>query len=186
MITSDVTRASSKWWVADGLQQMERGLQQFTILKVGEHAWTYQQVHLTPHWNYKPPTTTINCWNNPISIVCAPSPIRQFDQKATTFEITAPFENSTFQCWKNANTMLERYPSTLVHNLKGHSLRWLMFTILDFPMFFLDVIQAILIDLWKRYQVCREVDSPGQSGSGNQDLGPLKNIESAMMIYTVV
>lgn len=82
--------------------------------------------------------------------------------------------------------MLERYPSTLVHNLKGHSLRWLMFTILDFPMFFLDVIQAILIDLWKRYQVCREVDSPGQSGSGNQDLGPLKNIESAMMIYTVV
>ena len=39
--------------------------------------------------------------------------------------------------------------------------------------FFSDVIQAIFFfDLWKRYQVCREVDSPGQSGSGNQDLGP--------------
>ena len=49
----------------------------------------------------------------------------------------------------------------------------------------------IFFDLWKRYQVCREVDSPGQSGSGNQDLGPRqvssttipsafqKNIESA-------
>lgn len=44
------------------------------------------QVHLTRHWNYKPPTTTINRWNNPISIVCAPSPIRQFDQTVATFE----------------------------------------------------------------------------------------------------
>ena len=140
---------------ADGLQQMECGLQQFTILKAGEHAWTYYQVHLTPHWNYKPPTTTINRWNNPISIICAPSPIRQFDQKVTTFEITAPFKNSTFQCWKNAHTMLERYPRTLVHNLKGHSLRWLMFTIiLDFHMFFSDVIQAIFFSTFGKGTKC--------------------------------
>lgn len=178
---------------------MERGLQQFTILKVGEHAWTYYQVHLTPHWNYKPPTTTINRWNNPISIVCAPSPIRQFDQKVTTFEISAQFKNSTFQCWKNAHTFLERYPSTLVHNLKGRSLRWLMFTMLDFRMFFRMWSKPYLFSTFGKGTKCAGKLTPqakveveiktsehDQSSSTTIPSAFQKNIESAMIIYTVV
>ncbi len=48
----------------DHLRWDAHGSQQFTIhlsfcLKVAEHAWTYCQVHLTPHWNYTPPTTSM-------------------------------------------------------------------------------------------------------------------------------
>ena len=130
------------------------------------------QVHLTRHWNYKPPTTTINRWNNPISIVCAPSPIRQLDQTVATFE-NCTLSKFNFSMLKKCPhhvgkvpqhfaTQFERPFAQVAHVYNA----WL-------PYVLSDVIQAIFFfDLWKRYQVCREVDSPGQSGSGNQDLGP--------------
>lgn len=95
--------------------------------------------------------------------------------------------------------MLERYPSTLVHNLKGHSLRWLMFTMLDFPMFFSDVIQAIFFLTFGKGTKCAGKLTPqakveveiktsdhDQSSSTTIPSAFQKNIESAMIIYIVV
>ena len=85
----------------DHLRWDAHGLQQFTIhlsfcLKVEEHAWTYCQVHLTPHWNYTPPTTSIG--NTILSASLVLHLLWDSLTKSSNISdnCTAPFKNSAF------------------------------------------------------------------------------------------